>query len=104
MFIAELFISKLVKNYGPHPVSTVDGERTWYPLQACRFLKLNHHLHSFYQKSIMERTMQYIKDKTESFDYYFPCRKKKCKLKQVINWLNLFMIFHNNESRIKIAK
>jgi len=35
----------------------------------------------------MERTMQYIKDKTESFDYYFPCRKKKCKLKQVINWL-----------------
>src|SRR5215212_1629766 len=102
MLIAEQFISKLVKNYGPHLVST-DGERTWYP-QACRFLKLPHHLHSFYQKSIIERTMQYIKDRTtESFDDYFSCRKKKCKLKHVINWLNLFMIFYNNESRIKIA-
>jgi len=27
MLIAEQFISKLVKTYGPHPVST-DGERT----------------------------------------------------------------------------
>ena len=26
MLIAEQFISKLVKTYGPHPVSTVDGE------------------------------------------------------------------------------
>jgi putative transposase len=36
MLIAEQFISKLVKTYGPYPVST-DGERTWYPPQACRF-------------------------------------------------------------------
>ena len=57
MLIDEQFISKLVKKYGPHPVSTVDGGK-WYPSQACRFLKLNHHLHSFYQKSIIERTIQ----------------------------------------------
>jgi putative transposase len=36
MLIAEQFISKLVKTYGPHPVSTADGG-TWYPPQACRF-------------------------------------------------------------------
>jgi hypothetical protein len=26
------------------------------------------------------KTMQYIKDRTECFDDYFPCKKKKCKL------------------------
>jgi hypothetical protein len=30
-------------------------------LQACKFLKLNHHIHSFLEKSIIERTIQYIK-------------------------------------------
>jgi putative transposase len=81
MFVAERFISKLIKIHGPpHPVSTTDDGGTWYPPQACRSLKLSHHIHSFYQKSIIERTMQYIKDRTKSFDDYFPCRKKKCKL------------------------
>jgi len=42
-------------------VSTDGG--TWYP-QACQFLKLNHHLHSPFEKSIIERTMQYVKDRT----------------------------------------
>jgi hypothetical protein len=41
--------------------------------------------------------MQYIKDRTESFDDYFPCRLKNCKLKQVKNWLNLFVDYHNKE-------
>jgi putative transposase len=88
MLIAEQFISKLVKTYGPHSISTDGG--TWYPSQACRFLKLKHHLHSFYQKSTIERTIQYIKDRTESFDDYFPCKRKKCKLKHVRKWFNLF--------------
>ena len=26
----------------------------WYP-QACKFLKLKHHLHSLYEKSIIDR-------------------------------------------------
>lgn len=38
MLIADRFISKLVKAYGPHPVSTDGG--TWYP-QASGFLGLN---------------------------------------------------------------
>ena len=74
MFIAERFISGLVKIHGKHPVSTDGG--TWYP-QACRFLKLDHHIHSSLEKSLIERTMQYIKDRTESFDDYFPCRVKE---------------------------
>jgi putative transposase len=84
-----------VKNYGKHSVSTDGG--TWYPPKACGFLRLKHHLHSSYEKSLIERTMQYIKDRTENFDDYFPCRLKNCKLKHVINWLNLFVDYHNNE-------
>ncbi len=94
MLIAERFISGLVKAHGKHPVSTDGG--TWYP-QACRFLKLEHHLHSHYEKSIIERTMQYIKDRTECFDDYFPCKMKNCKLEHVRNWLQLFVDYHNKE-------
>jgi len=42
MFVAERYLSALVKVYGKHPVST-DGGGTWYPM-ACRFLKLKHHI------------------------------------------------------------
>jgi transposase-like protein len=73
MRIAERFISSLVQFHGKHPVLT-DG-KTWYP-QACRFLNVDHHIHSFLKKSLMERGMQYIKDRTESFDDYFPCKLK----------------------------
>ena len=45
--------------------------------------------------------MQYIKDRTEGFDDYFPCKKDKCKLKQVKNWLNLFVVdYHNKEINV----
>ncbi len=76
MFVAERFISEVVDKHGKHPVST-DGV-TWYP-QACRFLKLKHHLHSHYEKSIIERTIQCIKDRTEWFDDYFPCKRTSVK-------------------------
>ena len=94
MFVAERFMSGLVTVHGNHPVSTDGG--TWYP-QACRFLKLRHHIHSPFEKSLVERTMQYIKDRTESFDDYFPCRLENCNLKHVKNWLNLFIDYHNKE-------
>jgi hypothetical protein len=46
LLLKDLF-KKLVKTYGSHPVSTDGG--TWYP-QACRFLKLQHHIHSSFKK------------------------------------------------------
>ena len=94
MLIAERFISSLVQIHGKHPVSTDGG--TWN-LQACRFLNIDHHIHSSLEKSLIERTMQYIKDRTESFDDYFPCKLKNCKLKHVQNWLNLFAYQHNKK-------
>ncbi len=62
MFVAERFLSDIVEEYGHHPVSTKDGD-TWYP-QAGQFLKIDYQIHSSYEKSIIERTMQYIKDRT----------------------------------------
>ena len=68
---------------------------TWYP-QACKFLKLeHHHLQFTFEKSIIERTIQYVKDRTECFDDYFPCRKNKCRLEHVMRWMNLFIDMHN---------
>ena len=55
MFVAERVLSEVINKYGKHQVSSDGG--TWYP-QACRFLKINHHLHSSFEKSIIERTMQ----------------------------------------------
>lgn len=94
MLIAERFLSGVVRYYGNHPISTDGG--TWYP-QACEFLKMDHHIHSPLEKSLIERTMQYIKDRTECFDDYFPCKLENCKLKHVRNWLNLFADYHNKE-------
>ena len=99
MFVVERFLSNVIKEYGKYPVSTDGG--TWYP-QACRFLKLVHHLHSFVykdEKSLIERTMRYIKDRIESFDDYFPCNRKKnkCKLNHIKQWFKLFVDKHNKE-------
>jgi putative transposase len=81
MLIAEeQFMRSLVRKYGKHLGST-DGGDTWYPSihpQACKFLKLkHHHIHSSFKKSIIERTIQYVEDRTEGFDDCFPCRKEK---------------------------
>ncbi len=96
MFVAEHFLSGIVAKHGVYLISTADGG-TLYP-QAYHFLKLKHHIHSSYEKSIIEITMQYIKDRTaECFDDYFPCRKKKCKLKHFQQWLNLFANYYNKE-------
>jgi putative transposase len=95
MLVAEQFIQSLIRKYGKHNISTDGG--TWYP-QACKFLNIEHHLHSTYEKSIIERTIQYIKDRTECFDdYYFPCKRSNCKLKHVMNWFVLFVYMYNRE-------
>ena len=47
MLVAERFMLDIFEEYGKHPVSTDGG--TWYP-QACKFLKLEHHIHFPYEK------------------------------------------------------
>ena len=95
MLVAKRFIASLIDEYDGHSVST-DGGETWYP-QACQFPKLKHHLHSSFEKSLIERTMQCIKDRMESFDDYFPCKKNKRKLKHVKQWFKPSIGKHNAE-------
>ena len=91
ILVAQLFLKTLVDKYGKHPVYSDGG--TWYP-EACRALGLEHRLHSPYTKSLMERANQYLKDRIEEFDDYFPCMKEECDLVHVRNWLNLFVDLH----------
>ena len=86
-FVAENFLRSLVSKYGKYTVYTDGG--TWYP-QACNFMHLKHRLHSPIEKSLIERIMQYFKDRTtEYFDgcYHFT-KKINCDLSYVYNGLN----------------
>ena len=98
MLVAEQFIQSLIRKYGKHNISTDGG--TWYP-QACRFLNVEHHIHSSLEKRFIERTIQYIKDRTECFDDYFPCTRSNCKLGHIMNWLVLFVDMYNRDLMIK---
>jgi len=91
MIVAQLFLKGLVERYGKHVVYSDGG--TWYP-EACAALGLEHRLHSPYEKSLMERTNQYLKDRVEEFDDYYPCMRRGCNLAHVKNWLNLFVDMH----------
>ena len=94
MIVAESFLRSLITIYGKHIVYSDGG--TWYP-EACIFLGLEQRLHSPYEKSIVERTMEYLKDRTEAFDDYYPCMKAGlCNLRHVHKWLILFVFMHNS--------
>ena len=45
--------------------------------------------------------MQYFKDRTGSFDDYYPCRKidnnDDCSIDHVYNWIELFVSIYNNK-------
>ncbi len=79
IFVAERFLSHIMEKYGSHPISTDGG--TWYP-QACKFLILEHHIHSAFEKSVIERTMQYLKDRTKVLMIIFLVIEKITNLTQ----------------------
>jgi putative transposase len=81
-----------------HTVYSDGDGGSWYP-EACISLGLKHRLHSSYEKSIVvERTIEYLKDRTEIFDDYFPCIRRTglCNLQHVYKWLILFVFMHNS--------
>jgi putative transposase len=49
-------------------------------------LGLEHRLHSSYEKSLLERVVECLKDRTEGLDDYYPCRKEECELQHVYKW------------------
>jgi putative transposase len=91
MIVAQLFLKGLVKRYRKHVVYSDGG--TWYP-EACAALGLEHRLRSPYEESLMVKANQYLTDRIEGFDHYYPCIKRGCDLAHVRNWLNLFVDIH----------
>jgi hypothetical protein len=53
MFLAEHFLPDVVEEYVVHPFSTDGG--TWYPTQACQFLKLEYHIHLHLRKASLSK-------------------------------------------------
>ncbi|HSF49125.1 MAG TPA: hypothetical protein VLA74_00050 [Nitrososphaeraceae archaeon] len=94
MLVAEKFIRSLVLNYGKHTVYTDGG--TWYDVEAYHVLRLKHYLYSSIEKSLMERVNQYLKDRIESFDDYYPCMQIECNLLHVQNWIQFFVSMYND--------
>jgi putative transposase len=93
MILDESFLRFLIKIYGKHTVYNDGG--TWYP-QACSYLGIKHLVHTSFEKSIIERTIGYFKDRTKTFEDYYPCKHKiKYKLSHLHNWLSLFVFMHN---------
>ena len=93
MLVAESFLRTLIKIYGKHTVYSDGG--SWYP-EACSYLGLKHLLHSPFEKSIVERTIEYLKNRTEAFDDYYPCMKAGlCNLRHIHKWLILFVFMYN---------
>jgi putative transposase len=73
MLVAESFLRSLIRIYGKHAVYSDGG--TWCP-EACFYLGFEHLLHTSFEKSITERTIEYFKDRTETFEDYYPCKRR----------------------------
>jgi putative transposase len=107
MLVAESFIKLLIKLYGKHIVYSDGG--SWYP-DACNSIGLKHILHTSFEKSIIERAIEYVKDRTGYFDDYYPCRKSivfDCNVVHVYQWMTLFVFLHNlskPQSKLSILK
>jgi hypothetical protein len=75
--VTERFLSDVVGKYGEHSVTATYCSGIWYPHQAYSSLKLNHHLHTSYEKSIIfERNMLYIIDRTENLMIIFHVERR----------------------------
>jgi len=97
-FEVKKFLRDLAKKYGKHQIWT--DAAIWYPY-ACASMKVKHHvyLHGSWLWEVMERAIQRLKDRTESFDDMFPCRScgEKCRLVHVRNWMNVFFLHQQAE-------
>lgn len=92
IFIYYRFFKQIRDRFGRKPVFT-DGA-LWYNT-ACRWLRLKHEVYDIKRKNMMERFIQYLKDRTECFDDHFPCQKKDCDRQHVWNWLKMFLLYQN---------
>jgi hypothetical protein len=62
------------------------GRGTWYPSRGVQGAGAGWSTDCTpYEKSLIERANQYLKDRIQEFDDYYPCMKKGCDLGHVRN-------------------
>jgi len=76
IFTALTFMKKIKAIYRSRMKVLTDGAQ--YYRAACKFLNLDHDVYDSRLRNLMERIIQYVKDRTRDFDDYIPCRRKKC--------------------------
>ena len=64
--------------------------------QAFNFLYLTYILFSPFEKSMIERRIQYLRYRSESLDNSYGCSKKEFNLEHVYNSIKLFTLMYNN--------
>jgi transposase-like protein len=81
-----------VRRYGGVPIYT-DG--AGWCADACRRAGVEHVVYDRPLRNLMERMVQYLKDRTEAFDDLFPRRRARAEVEgafeHVRNWLYAFM-------------
>jgi putative transposase len=70
------FIKRVKALYRSRMKVLTDGAQ--YYRTACKFLSLDHDVYDLRLRNVMERIIQYVKDRTRDFDDYIPCRKERC--------------------------
>jgi len=73
---APSFVKRVKALYRSRMKVLTDGAQ--YYRTACKFLNLDHDVYDLRLGDLMERIVQYVKDRTKDFDDYMPCRRKKC--------------------------
>ncbi|MFP3229353.1 MAG: hypothetical protein RXR47_04390 [Nitrososphaeria archaeon] len=85
-----------MRRYGRVPIYT-DGAG-WYA-DACRWAGVEHAVYDRPLRNLMERVIQYAKDRTEAFDDLFPVGGRRLASGRAFgrmhNWLSAFMFMHN---------
>jgi putative transposase len=76
IFTALTFIKKIKAIYRSRMKVLTDGAQ--YYRKACKFLNLDHDVYGLKARNLMERVIQYVKDRTRDFDDYIPCRRERC--------------------------
>jgi len=85
-----IFIRRIRAICGSKIIILTDGAP--YYRASCRILNLRHGVYSLEVRNLMERIIEYVKDRTKLFDNYIPCIKDGCDEERTENLLKSIMI------------
>jgi transposase-like protein len=88
-----IFIKRVKALCGSNIIILTDGAP--YYRASCRILNLRHGVYSIEVRNLMERIIEYVKDRTRLFDNYIPCIKDECDEEHAKMLLKSIMIMLN---------